>query len=155
LVEPLVFESPDAATEPLPFTLIGKRQHRDDDGKVVSQEPEAQEFHAEPAVSYGVLLDDLLGDRGSDSDGTWQFFETCLVKRNSHPDDDDEHGPDDRTEFERFRDFVTDPELFFHPDTIIAVARRLTEQATGRPTELPGASRSTRRSAGRGSTRKR
>ena len=151
MAEPLIFESPDAATEPVPFRLIGKRQVKDDDGNLLRQEPVEQTFHAEPAVSYGVLLDDLVGDRGDDSDGTWQFFETCLVGRNSHPEPDDEDGPDDRTEFERFRDFVTDPDIYFHPDTIINVARRLTEQSTGRPTEQPGASRSTRRNAGRGS----
>lgn len=166
MTEPLRFESPDAPTDDVPFCLVGKRPVRDESGRVVRQEPVEGWFMAKAAVSYGVLVDDLVAEGGGDNDATWDFFGTVLVVDNSDPDDRipteerDERGEllrDDagevlvRSELERFRAFVTDRELYFHPDTIIGVARKLAEQSAGRPTELPVASRRTRRSAGRGS----
>jgi hypothetical protein len=142
-----VFEADEPGTAPKPFTLraIDKTKPANAKDRKVDGV-----FWARPDMSFGALLVDMTEDDSMAS--TMAFYEKALVVENSHPDGDD----DDRTEFERFRDFIGDPDLYVPDKLLRQMAEWLTEQNSERPTVRPDASRSTRRrNAQHGSTARR
>ena len=138
LTEIMEFESAEPADKPVPFALSAWRVSKDPDTSEVTKEKEREEFSAIPALSFGVLLDDLVNNP-DDAQAIFAFFDRALVE-------------EDRS---RFRDFLTDPELYIDRATVLKVSTYLSEVHADRPTTPPVASRSTRRSAGRGSAVKR
>lgn len=132
-------------TEPVPFAITALRIV--DGGAHVE---ERATFSATPALSFGRLLGELV-DSDGDVDSALTFFEQALVRDNTCPDGED----DTRTEFERFRDFLTDPDLYIDKETVQDIAEWLSEQTAGRPTRPQSGSRSTPSSGQRGSAAKR
>jgi len=157
------FVSKDPATEPIPFEIVAVRV-----GSGGKTEQVSARFEGVPAMSFGVLLDDLVRSEGSIS-ATYAFMERALVKDNTDPEDetqarddsdellfeDDGETPLIRSEFDRFRAFVSDPELYIDETTFLNVGKWLSEQHAERPTEQPGDSRRTRRAGQRGSAGRR
>jgi hypothetical protein len=142
-----VFESDEPDTAPKPFTL-----------RVIdrTKAPNAKDrkvdgvFVARPDMSFGALLVDMVED--DSMVGTMAFYQRALQEENSHPEDAD----DDRTEFERFKDFIGHPDYIVTDKLLRNMAEWLSEQNAEVPTVQRAGSRSTRRANGqRGSTARR
>ncbi len=146
---PVRFDTEEPGVEPIPFIVSGKRKglDPDDPGRTVDGT-----FLARPDMSMGQLLVDMTAE-GSTLQATMDFYESALVDENSNPDSPE----DERTEFERFEDFIGDPDLYVSQKALNALAEWITEKSDdgGRPTGRSGDSRATRRSAARGSSGKR
>lgn len=158
-----VFDVEEPGDQPIPFTVM----------VIVKDQPigsptrkKAGEFLAKPDLSMGELLVTMTA-QGASMQSTMDFYADALVEENSHPeqprpDDNPDNDPDvvprnEWSEYERFADFIGDPNHYIGQATLNKLAEWLTEKSDDaeRPTERSSGSRATRRSAQRGSTGKR
>lgn len=144
-IETFEAEEPEENARPFRLVAIDKRE-----AKGSAKRKVAAIFEARPDMSFGQLLVEMTEDKSGES--TLRFYERALVDDNSHPDGED----DDRTEFERFRDFIGDENLLVTDTQLRQLAERLSAGNAERPTLRQGGSRGTRRANGqRGSTARR
>lgn len=137
LVE-FVAPAPDPDTEPLPFALTMTH--------VETGEALRQTFVCRPpgTLSFGALIGVTSGPL---EQVVYRLLEQVLVKDNSAPADKD----DRRSEYERFREFLSSSDYYIDSDTLKALVEKLTEEYGERPTRPSGDSRATRRAAQHGS----
>jgi hypothetical protein len=137
-----VSEPPKQGGPPQPFSVT---MHELDGGA-----PVTERFLAKPprTVSFGVLIADT--DEATQGEAL-AAFRDLLVEENSDPDGED----DDRTEYERFAEFITDRKLLITDTTLRAILDKLQGMHAEGPTKKPGASGRTTSSGPGGSVARR
>jgi hypothetical protein len=140
---PARFDTAEPDEDARPFVITGWR------GRPGHREKLEETFLARPDVSFGALLDELTAAETGDS-SIFEAFRMGLVEENSSEDEEDE-----RSEFDRFRDFVAAPDVYVSKDALLGALRWMTGEHGERPTGQSSGSRSTRRAGARGSAGRR